>query len=49
MWYLRQGELLAVDAVNSPGDFMHGKKWIADHKRPDPEKLADTALELKTL
>jgi 3-phenylpropionate/trans-cinnamate dioxygenase ferredoxin reductase subunit len=49
VWYLRQGELLAVDAVNSPGDFMHGKKWIAEHKRPDPEKLADAALELKSL
>ena len=42
LYYLAQGELLAVDAVNSPKDFMTGKKWIAERKRPDPAKLADT-------
>ena len=36
LYYLAQGELLAVDAVNSPKDFMTGKKWIAERKRPDP-------------
>jgi 3-phenylpropionate/trans-cinnamate dioxygenase ferredoxin reductase subunit len=49
LYYLRQGELLAVDAVNSPRDFMTGKKWIAERKHPDPAKLADTTLDLKTI
>ncbi|HEX5650209.1 MAG TPA: FAD-dependent oxidoreductase [Steroidobacteraceae bacterium] len=49
LYYLAQGELLAVDAVNSPKDFMTGKKWIAERKRPDPAKLADTEVDLKTL
>ena len=30
----REGELLAVDAVNSPKDFMTGKKWIAERQAP---------------
>jgi len=41
--------LLAVDAVNSPRDFMTGKKWIAERKHPDPARLADTSLDLKTI
>ena len=49
LYYLAQGELLAVDAINSPKDFMTGKKWIAERKRPDPAKLADTEVDLKTL
>ena len=49
LYYLAQGELLAVDAVNSPKDFMTGKKWIAERKRPDPAKLADIEVDLKTL
>jgi 3-phenylpropionate/trans-cinnamate dioxygenase ferredoxin reductase subunit len=49
LYYLARGELLAVDAVNSPRDFMTGKKWIAERKRPDAARLADTALDLKTL
>ena len=49
LYYLRGGELLAVDAISSPRDFMTGRKWIAERKRPDPAKLADTSLDLKTL
>jgi 3-phenylpropionate/trans-cinnamate dioxygenase ferredoxin reductase subunit len=49
VYYLLQGELLAVDAVNSPRDFMSGRKWIAERRRPDPAKLADLAVDLKTL
>jgi 3-phenylpropionate/trans-cinnamate dioxygenase ferredoxin reductase subunit len=49
LYYLAQGELLAVDAINSPKDFMTGKRWIAERKRPDPAKLADTEVDLKTL
>jgi 3-phenylpropionate/trans-cinnamate dioxygenase ferredoxin reductase component len=49
LYYLAQGELIAVDAINSPKDFMTGKKWIAERKRPDPALLADPATDLKSL
>jgi 3-phenylpropionate/trans-cinnamate dioxygenase ferredoxin reductase subunit len=49
LYYLAQGELLAVDAINSPKDFMTGKKWIGERKRPDAAKLADLAVDLKSL
>ena len=49
LYYLGAGELLAVDAVNSPKDFMTGKKWIGERKHPDPVRLADLAVDLKTL
>jgi len=38
-----------VDAVNSPKDFMTGKKWIGERKHPDPVRLADPTTDLKTL
>jgi len=49
LYYLAQGELLAVDAVNSMKDFMNGKKWIAERKRPDTARLADPSVDLKTI
>ena len=47
--YLKDGQLIAVDAVNSPKDFMQSKALIAAHAVIDPERLADTAVELKAL
>jgi 3-phenylpropionate/trans-cinnamate dioxygenase ferredoxin reductase subunit len=49
LYYLAQGELLAVDAVSSPKDFMTGKRWIAERKHPDPARLADPSADLKSL
>jgi len=49
LYYLGAGELLAVDAVNSPKDFMTGKKWIAERRHPDPAGLADPSVDLKSL
>lgn len=49
LYYFCQGELLAVDAVNSPKDFMTGKKWIGERKHPDAARLADPTTDLKTL
>jgi 3-phenylpropionate/trans-cinnamate dioxygenase ferredoxin reductase subunit len=49
LFYLLKGELLAVDAINNPRDFMTGKKWIAERKHPDPARLADTTIDLKTI
>ena len=49
VWYLKAGELLAVDAINRPGDFIVGKRWIGERKHPDAAKLADTTVDLKSL
>jgi 3-phenylpropionate/trans-cinnamate dioxygenase ferredoxin reductase component len=45
--YLRDGELIAIDTVNSPKDQMAARKLIAAHARPDPEKLADPRVALR--
>jgi 3-phenylpropionate/trans-cinnamate dioxygenase ferredoxin reductase subunit len=45
--YLRGGELIAIDTVNSPKDQMAARKLIAAHARPNPDKLADPAVALK--
>jgi 3-phenylpropionate/trans-cinnamate dioxygenase ferredoxin reductase subunit len=47
--YLRDGQLIAVDAVNSPKDFMQSKVLIANHARIDRLKLANTEVALKDL
>jgi 3-phenylpropionate/trans-cinnamate dioxygenase ferredoxin reductase subunit len=47
--YLRQGQLIAVDAVNRPKDFVQSKPLIASHAVIDPDLLADSEIELKTL
>lgn len=47
--YLRNGQLIAVDAVNSPKDFMQSKVLIANHARIDPRQLANTEVALKDL
>jgi 3-phenylpropionate/trans-cinnamate dioxygenase ferredoxin reductase subunit len=49
LYYFAGDDLLAVDAINSMRDFMTGKKWLAERKRPDPSMLADTNVDLKTL
>ena len=49
LYYFAGDELLAVDAINSMRDFMTGKKWLAERKRPDPSLLSDTTVDLKTL
>jgi 3-phenylpropionate/trans-cinnamate dioxygenase ferredoxin reductase subunit len=47
--YLKAGHVIAVDAVNSPKDFIQSKKLIAEHAALDPGRLADPATELKDL
>jgi 3-phenylpropionate/trans-cinnamate dioxygenase ferredoxin reductase subunit len=49
LYYFAGGELLAVDAINSMRDFMNGKRWLAERKRPDPALLADPTVDLKTI
>ena len=45
--YLRDGELVAIDTINSPRDQMAARKLIPVHARPDPARLADPAVALK--
>jgi len=46
---LRDGVLLAVDAVNSPMEFMASKVLIAAAARPDPAALRDTGVPMKAI
>jgi len=45
--YLRGGELIALDSVNSPKDQMAARKLIAARARPNPDRLADPTVPLK--
>jgi len=47
--YLRDGQLIAVDAVNRPKDFMQSKALIAAHAVIDPDLLANAENELKNM
>jgi 3-phenylpropionate/trans-cinnamate dioxygenase ferredoxin reductase subunit len=46
-FYLRQGVLIAVDALNSPAEFMLSKKLVQQKLSPDPAKLEDPDVSLK--
>jgi 3-phenylpropionate/trans-cinnamate dioxygenase ferredoxin reductase subunit len=45
--YLRGHELLAIDCINSPRDYMAAKKLIQERHHADPAKLADPGVLLK--
>ena len=47
--YLKDGELISVDAINSPKDFVQAKPLIAAHAKIDPATLADTNVQLKDM
>ncbi len=48
-FYLKQGILIAVDALNSPAEFMLSKKLIQQKASPNTEQLADPNVSLKEL
>ena len=48
-FYLRQRKLIAVDAVNSPREFMQSKALIAAATEVKPSQLGDPAIALKDL
>jgi 3-phenylpropionate/trans-cinnamate dioxygenase ferredoxin reductase subunit len=45
--YLKEGELLALEAVNHSKDYMAARKVISERMRLDPQKVADPAIALK--
>ena len=47
--YLREGVLVAINALNRAKDFLHAKKAIAAKMRPDSTRLADPDVALKDL
>jgi len=47
--YLRDGELIAIDAINAPRDFMSSKALIANHEVLSPDMLANTDVLLKDM
>lgn len=48
-FYLREGQLIAIDSVNRAPEFMAGKKLVAERCKPDPAVLADESVPLKSL
>ncbi|MDF1822187.1 MAG: FAD-dependent oxidoreductase [Alcanivoracaceae bacterium] len=49
VFYMREGHLIAVDAVNLPMAFMVGKKLVYLRKRVSSEALSDVDVDLKSL
>ncbi len=49
VWYLKEGVLVAVDAVNAGGDFMLARRLVGRGVALDPAFLADPASDLKSL
>jgi len=47
--YLRDGQLIAIDSINSPRDFMQSKALIGNHAAISPDTLADVDLALKDM
>ncbi len=47
-YYLREGRLIAVDAINSPKDFLLGKRLVAEGAKLSPQRIEDTAADLAT-
>ncbi len=49
VFYLQRGRVLAIDAVNSPAEFMIGKKMVAAQQELTAEAIADTQISVKAL
>jgi 3-phenylpropionate/trans-cinnamate dioxygenase ferredoxin reductase subunit len=49
VFYFKTGRLIAVDAVNSPADFLASKKLIMDGARPSKIDLADAAVPMRDI
>ena len=49
VFYLQNGKLIAVDAINSPPEFLASKKMIITGARLAPETLSDTSKSMKEI
>lgn len=48
-WYYKQDQLIAVDAMNDPRNYMIGKRLIAAGKSPAPADITDPITDMKAL
>lgn len=48
-WYYKGDQLLAVDAMNDPRNYMIGKRLIEAGKSPSPAQITDPATDMKAL
>jgi len=48
-WYYRDNKLIAVDAINAPRVYMVAKRLIEAGKSPEATKVADAAIDLRSL
>ena len=49
MFYLKEGVLIAVDAVNRPREFMACRKLVPQRPCIDPQKLADESIPMQEM
>ena len=49
MFYLKDGVLIAVDAVNRPREFMACRKLVPQRPRIDPARLADESVPMQEM
>jgi len=49
VWYFKDEELLAVDAVNNAKAYMLGTRFIQNNQKIDKSKLADVSIPIKPL
>ncbi|RPD99103.1 pyridine nucleotide-disulfide oxidoreductase [Aureibaculum marinum] len=47
VWYFKNDELLAVDAVNNPKAYVLGRRFIKSRQKINKTKLKDTAIPIK--
>ncbi len=47
LFHLSQGRVQAVEAINSPPEFMIGRQWLASRREVDPGRLADSSIPIK--
>lgn len=45
--YLRDGRIIAIDAINSPREFIAARRLIADRASIDRDRLADSGVSLR--
>lgn len=48
-WYYKNSQLIAVDAMNDPRNYMVGKRLIEGGRSPDPAAITDPATDMKAL
>lgn len=47
VFHLSAGRVQAVEAINSPPEFMVGRQWLASRREVDPARLADVSIPIK--